>query len=141
MSGGSASLSVLNRLQHRSGSVVVLNAPEEFQPLLDTWRSEGVPVAQRRTPGCEFLLVFVGSRAGVERVAGSVVTTVGRDAVLWLAHPSPGSSRYRTDIVDDTDLGIFARFGFAPSRRIPLTQDWTAVRLSRIDQPARAGGH
>jgi hypothetical protein len=129
----SASSTLLSRLQHSGGQVVVLHAPPEFKPVMDKWRSDGLPVSQRRTPGSRFVLAFVHSCADIERQAGAIVTSVGRDGILWFAYPKKSSQRYRSDIARDDSWAVLGRMGYEGVRQVAIDDDWTALRFRHVD--------
>lgn len=124
---------LLAKLQHKSGTVVVLNSPPEFEPVMQHWRAQGLPVSERRNPGSTFLLVFVRGRADIERQAGAVITSVGQDGVLWFAYPKQSSARYRTDIRRDVGWDVLGRMGYEGVRQIAIDDDWTALRFRSVD--------
>ncbi len=129
----SASATLLSRLQHSGGQVVVLHAPPEFKPVMDKWRSDGLPVSQRRTPGSRFVLAFVLSCADIERLAGAIVTSVGRDGILWFAYPKKSSRRYRSDIARDDSWAVLGRMGYEGVRQVAIDDDWSALRFRHVD--------
>lgn len=124
---------LLAKLQHGGGQVVVLNAPPEFQPVMDKWRADGLPVSQRRTPGSMFVLVFVRNCAEIERLAGSVITSVGKGGVLWFAYPRQECPRYDTDIERTSSFNILGRMGYESIRQVAMDDDWAAMRFQHID--------
>lgn len=124
---------LLTKLQHKGGPVVILNAPAEFAETMDRWRSDGLPVSQRRTPGSMFVLTFVRSQAEIERCAGAVLTSVGRDGILWFAYPKENSARYRTDIAREQSWAVLGRMGFENIRQVSIDSDWAALRFRHID--------
>lgn len=136
---------LLSKLQHPGGQVVVLNAPPEFLPVMDRWRSEGLPVSQRRTPGSQFVLAFVHNCGEIERNAGAIITSVGADGVLWFAYPKQSSTKYRSDIGRDNSWAVVGRMGFEGVRQVAIDDDWTAIRFRHVNNirtmtrdPARA---
>ena len=129
----SASSTLLSRLQHSGGQVVALHAPPEFKPVMDKWRSDGLPVSQRRTPGSRFVLAFVYSCADIERQAGAIVTSVGRDGILWFAYPKKSSRRYRSDISRDDSWAVLGRMGYEGVRQVAIDDDWSALRFRHVD--------
>jgi hypothetical protein len=128
------STTLLNRLQHAGGQVVVLNAPPEFVPVMDRWRSDGLPVSQRRTPGSHFVLAFVRTRSEIECTAGAVVSSVGADGVLWFAYPKKTSPHYRSDVGRDDSWAVLGRMGFEGVRQVAIDEDWTALRFRPVDR-------
>jgi hypothetical protein len=132
---GTPTSTLLNKLQHTGGQVVVLNAPPEFTAVMDKWRAEGLPVSQRRTPGSRFVLAFVRNCSEIERVAGAVVTSVGADGVLWFAYPKANSVRYHSDIGRESSWTILGRMGFEGVRQIAIDDDWLALRFRQLDRP------
>ncbi len=131
---GAPTSTLLNKLQHAGGQVVVLFAPPEFGPVMDKWRADGLPVSQRRTPGSHFVLAFVRTWSEIEHVAGSVVTSVGTEGVLWFAYPKQSSARYRSDITRSESWAVLGRMGFEGVRQVAIDDDWTALRFRRVDQ-------
>lgn len=131
---GAPTSTLLNKLQHAGGQVVVLFAPPEFGPIMDKWRADGLPVSQRRTPGSQFVLAFVRTWSEIEHVAGSVVTSVGTDGVLWFAYPKQSSARYRSDITRSESWAVLGRMGFEGVRQVAIDDDWTALRFRRVGQ-------
>ena len=129
-----ATATLLSKLQHSGGQVVVLNAPPEFRAVMDKWRAEGLPVSQRRTPGSRFVLAFVTSCADIERSAGAIVSSVGADGILWFAYPKRSSRRYRSDIGRDDSWAVLGRMGFEGVRQIAIDDDWTALRFRQADR-------
>lgn len=130
---GAQNTSLLSKLQHAGGHVVVLNAPPEFQQVMDKWRAEGLPVSQRRTPGSQFVLAFVHNCGEIERNAGAIVSSVGADGVLWFAYPKASSARYRSDIGRDSSWAVVGRMGFEGVRQVAIDDDWTALRFRHVD--------
>jgi hypothetical protein len=131
---GAPTSTLLNKLQHAGGQVVVLFAPPEFGPVMNKWRADGLPVSQRRTPGSQFVLAFVRTCSEIEHVAGSVVTSVGTDGVLWFAYPKQSSTRYRSDISRGDSWAVLGRMGFEGVRQVAIDDDWTALRFRRAEQ-------
>ncbi len=125
---------LLNRLQHTGGQVVILNAPPEFRQVMDKWRADGLPVSQRRTPGSRFVLAFVHSCRDIERLSGAVVTSVGLDGVLWFAYPKQTSTLHRTDIGRQGSWAVLGRMGFESVRQVAVDEDWTALRFRHVDR-------
>ena len=130
---GSPTSTLLNKLQHAGGQVVVLNAPEAFVPVMDKWRSDGLPVSQRRTPGSRFVLAFVRNCGEIERNAGAIVSSVGADGILWFAFPKQSSPHYHSDITRDGSWSLLGRMGFEGVRQVAIDDDWTALRFRHVD--------
>ena len=100
---------------------------------MDKWRAEGLPVSQRRTPGSRFVVAFVRNCGDIERLAGSIGTSVGTDGVLWFAYPKKTSPRYRSDIGRDDSWAMLSRMGFEGVRQVAVDEDWNALRFRHVD--------
>ena len=73
------------------------------------------------------------TRAEIERLAGSVITSVGKDGTLWFAYPRQECLRYDTDIDRTSSFSILARMGFESIHQVAMDDDWSAMRFRHID--------
>ena len=70
-----------------------------------------------------FALVFVGSRAELERRAAAVVPRLADDALLWFAYPKKSSRRYSPDVDRDEGWESLGALGFEGVRIVALDDD------------------
>ena len=128
---------LLKKLNFRDGDVVVVDAPEEVEPVLRQWEAEGAAVC-RRLPrkAAPFVLAFVRSCADIDRRAASVAGAVEGDGVLWMAYPKKSSKRYRSDVGRDDSWQALGDLGFEPVRQVAVDDDWSALRFRRTEHIA-----
>jgi hypothetical protein len=126
---------LLRKLQHKSGDVVVLSAPEQMEPVLEEWARE-VRVRTRLAGDEAFVLRFVMSRADIEATAAPTVAALADDAVLWFAYPKKSSRRYRSDVGRDDSWQALGNLGFEPVRQVAVDEDFSALRFRHADRIA-----
>lgn len=125
----SAVFKKLNLGEHTQ--VLILNAPDSFEPELAALR--GVKVRQSLSAAAKvtFALAFVTKQAELDRVSKSLVTRADGDALLWIAYPKGSSKRYTCDFNRDTGWGVLKGAGFDTVRMVAIDADWSAVRFRR----------
>jgi hypothetical protein len=123
--------------------IVVLNAPESFERELDAL--EGVTVHRDASAleRVEFALAFVITNAQV--AAEAILPRAQGDAVVWFAYPKGTSKRYKCEFNRDTGWAPLGAAGFEGVRMVAIDEDWSALRLRRVEHirtmkrdPARA---
>lgn len=126
---------VFRKLQYKDqASVLVSKAPPEFQDSLDEMR--GVTQVTTRAIGQSrfpFVLTFVKNCAELDRAAAAAVARVEDDGLLWFAYPKKSSKRYRSDIGRDDSWRLLGALGFEGVRMIAIDEDWSALRLRRVE--------
>lgn len=113
--------------------VVVLNAPQSFEPELD--RLKGVDV-RRDLSGASpisFVLAFVTQKSEIDSLSKKIDKLAQGDAVIWLAYPKGTSKRYKCDINRDTGWSAFGAVGLESVRMVAIDEDWSAKRLRRAE--------
>ena len=108
--------------------VVVLNAPQSFEPELD--RLKGIDV-RRELSGASpisFVLAFVTQKSEIDSLSRKIDKLAQGDAVIWLAYPKGTSKRYKCDINRDTGWSAFGAVGFESVRLVAIDEDWSAKR-------------
>lgn len=125
---------LFKKLQYKgSDKILVLNAPEEFQPhlaaLADSVRVDRAPVSDMRY---DFVMVFVKSCAEVQANAELAVRRVKDDALLWFAYPKKSSKKYKTDLGRDDGWQPLGALGYEGVRMIAIDDDWSAFRLRHV---------
>jgi hypothetical protein len=113
--------------------IVVLNAPESFEPELA--RLRGVNVRRKLTGAgrVSFALTFVTTQEQVDDLARRVTNAAEGDAVVWFAYPKGTSKRYKSEIKRDNGWKALGDAGFEGVRMVAIDEDWSAVRFRRVD--------
>lgn len=113
--------------------IVVLNAPGSFATEL---KALGRARVSRRISGAKeltFVLVFVVTKAELDKVAVMVVSKAIGDALLWFAYPKATSAKYKCDFNRDSGWDILWKSGFDTVRQVAIDEDWSALRFRRIE--------
>ena len=106
--------------------MAVLGAPAGF-----TDRLEDVPAPQTRLRGrFDVILMFAGSRPGVERRLGALIAALEPRGGLWIAWPKR-SSGVATDLDDRVvrELGLAA--GLVDNKVCAIDETWSGLRFVR----------
>jgi hypothetical protein len=111
--------------------VVVINAPRSFAPAL-----QALPGGCTQRPfsaigELAFALVFVDTKAELDRLSAAVVAKAAGDAILWFAYPKGTSKRYSCDFNRDTGWEVLRASGFDTVRQVAIDEDWSALRFRR----------
>lgn len=113
--------------------IVVLGAPESFEPELATLRGVTVQRALGRVRSLTFALAFVTRQAELDKLGAALTSRAAGDAVVWFAYPKQSSKNYRSEIDRDHGWKALGRGGFEPVRMVAIDADWSAVRFRRVD--------
>ena len=121
----------LNLKDHKQ--IVVLNAPESFEPELKTLR--GVTVARdlKSAGQIGFSLAFVTKQKEVDTLGKAIAQKAHGDAVVWFAYPKGSSKKYKSEINRDSGWKVMGEAGFEPVRMVAIDEDFSAVRFRRVD--------
>jgi hypothetical protein len=112
--------------------IVVLNAPESFEP--EIRKLNGVIVRTKVPSGpVSFALAFVMRQPEVDAIARSIATIAEGDAIIWFAYPKGSSKRYKSEINRDTGWRALGAAGFEGVRMVAIDEDWSAVRFRRVE--------
>jgi len=127
-------LSTFEKLNFRDQSrIVVLNAPESFEPELAALRDVTI---LRSLPGLsdiEFSLAFVLKQKEVDTLGKAIARKAKGDAVVWFAYPKGASKKYQCEIDRDSGWQVLGDAGFEPVRMVAIDDDWSAVRFRRVE--------
>jgi len=113
--------------------ILVLNAPESFEPELKTLRGIGVQRDLKSAGAIEFSLAFVTKQQEVDALGKAIAKKIAGDAVVWFAYPKGSSKRYKSEINRDSGWKVLGEGGFEPVRMVAIDEDWSAVRFRRVD--------
>jgi hypothetical protein len=113
--------------------ILVLNAPESFEPELKTLRGIAVLRDLKDAGQIEFSLAFVTKQKEVDTLGKAIARKAKGDAVVWLAYPKGSSKKYKSEINRESGWQILGNEGFEPVRMVAIDEDWSAVRFRRVD--------
>ena len=113
--------------------IVVLNAPESFQPELAR-----LPVITLHTHLASvnetgFLLAFVTRKSEVDALAAQIGKRAKGDAIVWFAYPKGTSKKLKCDFNRDTGWDALTAIGFETVRAVAIDEDWTGLRFRRSE--------
>jgi hypothetical protein len=127
-------LSTFEKLNLRDHSrIVVLNAPESFEPELATLDGVTVVRSLQDAGDIGFSLAFVTKQQEVDKLASAIAKKVKGDAVVWFAYPKKSSKKYKSDINRDNGWQALGKAGFEPVRMVAIDEDWSASRFRRVE--------
>jgi hypothetical protein len=109
-------------------TVVLLDAPDDFESLLDPL-PDGVTLRRGNRGARETTIWFVTSRTRFERGFAKVAEAVG-EGTLWMAWPKR-SSGVETDITEDTIRAVALPAGLVDSKVCAIDETWSGLRLTR----------
>ena len=114
-------------------SIVVLNAPESFDPELKALK--GIEVCRKVGKGekHDFGIAFVITQKQLDDASVALTATSDGDAVLWIAYPKGTSKRYKCEFNRDGGWSTLGRAGFEPVSQVAIDEDWSALRFRRIE--------
>jgi len=114
-------------------SIVVLNAPDSFEPELAALKGVTILRALAGLDEVEFSLAFVTKQKEVDTLAKAISKKAKGDAVVWFAYPKGSSKKYRCEFNRDTGWEAVGKAGFEPVRMVAIDEDWSAVRFRRVE--------
>jgi len=115
------------RLQIKSGKLIVLNAPKGYAEVLTTELNH-LTVSTRASGQAEAVLLFVNSLAEVAERTPKAIKVVKPDGMLWIAY-AKGTSKVKTDVNRDKLWVAVQPIGWQPVRQIALDDVWSAMRF------------
>ncbi len=126
---------VFRKLQYKDQTpILVTGAPSQFQSHLDEiGRLARVATRGAGTKKYSFVLSFVRTCAELAKAAPAAVARLEDDGLLWFAYPKKSSRLYDSDIGRDDSWQPFGDLGFEGVRMIAIDEDWSALRLRRVE--------
>jgi hypothetical protein len=114
-------------------TIVVLNAPESFEPQLAGLRTVAMVRSLEDSGEIEFSLAFVTKQKEIDTLAKAIAKRAKGDAVVWFAYPKGSSKKYKCEINRDTGWEAMGQAGFEPVRMVAIDEDWSAKRYRRVE--------
>ncbi|GAB4020855.1 hypothetical protein [Spirosoma koreense] len=126
---------VFTKLNYKAQpEIAVLNAPEEFLPVLDDMRPSATIVSDsEQIQVGSFVMAFVKTQSDVDAVSQTLAQKLQGDGILWLAYPKGSSKKYTCDFNRDTGWTRLGELGFEPVRQVAIDDDWSALRFRRVE--------
>ena len=113
--------------------ILVLNAPDSFEPELATLAGVKVLRDAREAKDVAFALAFVTTQQEVEAAAKAIAPKAKGDALIWFAYPKGTSKKYKCTLNRDTGWEALGKVGFERVRQVAIDEDWTAMRFRRVE--------
>ena len=114
-------------------SIVVLNAPESFEPELRALKDVVVNREIRKGAILDFGIAFVITQEQLDKASAVLAAAADGDATLWMAYPKGTSKRYKCEFNRDNGWKVLGRAGFEGVRQVAIDEDWSALRFRRVE--------
>jgi len=102
-------------------------APEGFDALVSELPS-GVRVLARAAPDLDLVVLFVRSRAELERRLGGLHAKLRQDGMLWVAWPKR-ASKLPTDMTEDVVRDVALPRGLVDVKVCAIDDTWSGLKL------------
>ena len=116
--------------------IVVLNAPESFEPELASLREVEVVRSLDLAQGASFWLVFVIKQEEVDRLSLAIASEAGAggkgDPIVWFAFIKGSSKLHESKITRDQGWDVLRELGFDPVRSVAINAEWSARGFRRV---------
>ncbi len=113
--------------------ILVVNAPQSFEPEVAGLRAVAVKRRAADVKQIAFSLAFVTKQKELDELAKTVAKKAVGDAIVWFAYPKGSSKKYTCEFNRDTGWRALGEAGFEPVRMVAIDEDWSAVRLRRVE--------
>jgi hypothetical protein len=118
---------VAERLQVKGGRrLAVVGASAALE------KTVGAAKARADLASADVVLLFTPDRASLDARLPSVLTKMPATAILWVAYPKL-SSKLAADLSRDIIHALAPRHGLDTVSQIAIDDDWSALRLKRLD--------
>ena len=113
--------------------ILVLNAPESFEPELALLDDVAIRRSIDRIRRIVFSLAFVTRQAEVDDLARTIAQRTEGDVIVWFAYPKASSKKYICEFNRDTGWAVLGELGFEGVRQVAIDADWSALRFRRVE--------
>jgi hypothetical protein len=126
---------LFKKLNFKSQEVIyAIDAPESFAPALEEMRAFArVETSLARAKSLPFAIAFAITQKQLDAFAVRVGKLASADEVIWVAYPKGSSKRYQCEFNRDSGWGVFGELGYEPVRMVAVDEDWSALRLRRVE--------
>ena len=101
--------------------------PGDFDALVGEL-PDGVRVLARPAPGLDLVVLFVRSRAELERRLGGLHAKLSQDGMLWVAWPKR-ASKVPTDMTEDVVRDVALPRGLVDVKVCAIDATWSGLKL------------
>ncbi len=113
--------------------IVVLNAPESFEPELASLEDVAIRQSLDSIQRIVFSLAFVTKQDEVDSLARSIAAKAEGDAIIWFAYPKASSKNFKAEFNRDTGWVVLGELSFESVRQVAIDADWSAIRFRRVE--------
>jgi hypothetical protein len=119
-------------LKHQE-KIVVLNAPESFEPELAALPGTAIVRDLDGLENFEFFIAFVTREREIAGLSKIIAAKAKGDAVVWLVYPKGTSKKYKSEVSRDHGWQALRGLGFETVRAVAIDEDWSALRFRRTE--------
>ncbi|HEV7806253.1 MAG TPA: DUF3052 domain-containing protein [Solirubrobacteraceae bacterium] len=128
MSAGYSGTPLVRKLGFRPGMRAhFVSAPADFGALLGEL-PDGVRVLARPAAPLDLVMLFVTSRAQLERRLGGLHAKLRQDGMVWVAWPKR-ASKVATDMTEDVVRDVVLPRGLVDVKVCAIDETWSALKL------------
>lgn len=125
---------VLKKLNYKEtgDAVLLLNDPSAYKEVSEAFKGEvhAEPKAERYS----FVQVFGTSNEEIQTLGRQGVAVLEEDGLLWLCYPKKSSKAYKgVDCSRESVAALLGDEGFEPVRQVAIDEDWSALRLRKVE--------
>jgi hypothetical protein len=126
---------VFKKLNYKDqATLYIIDAPDSFAPNMKSMEAfAAIKTSPASAKQVNFVLAFVKTQRQIDGLATKIPQLLADDAVLWFAYPKGTSKKYTCDFNRDTGWNAFGALGFEPVRMVAIDDDWSALRLRRVE--------
>lgn len=123
--------SLMQKLQIKSGKLIVMNAPKGYADHLAK-ELKDLTISTRAAGQAEAVLLFVNNLAEVEKLVPQAGKLVKPGGMLWIAY-AKGTSKVKTDVNRDKLWAAVQPLDWEGVRLIALDEVWSAMRFKPVE--------
>ena len=117
----------------RQREIVVINAPASFEPELAALKGINVLRDAKKAKAVHFAIAFASKKVEVDALSRALAAKAEGDALLWFAYPKGTSKKYQCEFNRDSGWDVLRSADFDAVRMVAIDEDWSALRLRRVE--------